>query len=293
MISHNKWGRHCTFHTQKCSREFWPKRSWSNDKKSHILPPCCRDHLIEIQHYIHDLFEEHEIEYWMDFGTLLGAVRTGENVEFDDDGDFGVFGKDEKKIISLKQRAAADGFCINPKWHLDRMAGKGIPQKEEDLIRFCRSENNDIYVDVFPWRKGHGGFWNSGVSNDGLMWNKFGLNVVKAYPNWFTVERSSNHRYFYGEFLSKVKLHGKYMLAPRDPEAFLEMRFGQDWRIPQNKKVHNASALACHRRMFSYARKKGWKVKNHPMSGGHNRHNRHLGGTINDLVPRPIGGTIK
>ena len=88
MISHNKWGRHCTLHTQKCSRGFWPKRSWSNDDKSHILPPCCRDNLIEIQHYIHDLFEEHGIEYWMDFGTLLGAVRTGENVEFDNDGDF-------------------------------------------------------------------------------------------------------------------------------------------------------------------------------------------------------------
>ena len=74
------------------------------------MPPCCRDHLIEIQHYIHDLFEEHGIEYWMDFGTLLGAVRTGENVEFDDDGDIGVFGKDVKRIARLKKRAASDGF---------------------------------------------------------------------------------------------------------------------------------------------------------------------------------------
>ena len=79
------------------------------------------------------------------------------------------------------------------------------------------------------------------------------------------------------------------MLAPRDPEAFVEMRFGKDWRIPQNKKVHHDSALNCHHRMFSYARKKGWKGKNHPMY--HGAHNRHLGGTINDPVPRPIGGT--
>ena len=294
MISHNNWGRHCTIRTQKCPRELWPKRSWINNDKSHILPPCCSDHLIEIQHYIHDLFEEHGIEYWMDFGTLLGAVRTGENVEFDDDGDFGVFGKDEKRIIGLKGRAAKDGFCINPQWHLDRMAGKGILNKEEDLIRICRSENNDMYVDLFPWRpikKGQGGTWNQGSYKDGLMWNKFGLNVPKAYPNWFTREQSSNHRHFYGEFLSKVKLHGKYMLAPRDPEAFLEMRFGKDWRVPQNKKVHHGSALVCHRRMFSYAREKGWKGKNHPMAHGGNGGNYHLGGTINDSVPRPIGGT--
>ena len=55
MISHNKWGRHCSIHTFKCPRELWPKRSWINNDKSHIMPPCCRDHLIEIQHYIHDL----------------------------------------------------------------------------------------------------------------------------------------------------------------------------------------------------------------------------------------------
>lgn len=294
MISHNKWGRHCSVRTFKCPRELWPKRSWINDSKSHIMPPCCRDHLIEVQHYIHDLFEEHGIEYWMDFGTLLGAVRTGENVEFDDDGDMGIFGKDEKRIISLKKRAAADGFCINPQWHMDRMNGKGRLQKEQDLIRFSRSENNDIYVDLFPWRsikKGQGGTWNQGTYNDGLLWNKFGLNMPKAYPDWFTKQKSNNHRHFYGEFFSRVKLHGKEMLAPRDPEAFLEMRFGSDWRIPQNKKVHHESALDCHYRMFSYARRKGWKGKNHPMYGGGNGGNHHLGGTINDARPCPIGGT--
>jgi hypothetical protein len=187
------------------------------------------------------------------------------------------------------------------------MAGKGLLQKEEDLIRICRSKNNNMFVDLFPWRivanKGLGGFWNTGTFNDGLMWNKFGLNVVKAYPDWFTKQKSYNHRHFYGEFLSRVKLHGKDMLAPRDPEAFLEMRFGKDWRIPQNKKVHHDNALACHHKMFSYARKKGWKGKNHPMLGRHRpppqgnlghytiSQLRH-GGTINDPIRRTLGGTI-
>jgi hypothetical protein len=214
----------------------------------------------------------------MDFGTLLGAVRTGENIEYDDDGDFGVFGKDMRRIIALKDRAAVDGFCINPQWHLDRMAGIGRLEKEKDLIRICRSENNDMYVDLFPWRTGKVG--RMGYKNDGLLWNGFGLNIPKGYPSWFTKQRSSDHRYFYGEFLSRVKLHGKDMLAPRDPEAFLEMRFGADWRVPQNKKVHHQTALMCHQRMFSYAQKRGWKgkwVKGHT---GDTRGWSHYGGTV-------------
>jgi hypothetical protein len=54
--------------------------------------------------------------------------------------------------------------------------------------------------------------------------------------------------------------------------------------------------------MFSYARKKGWKGKNHPMLGWQHRpqgnlgyytiSQQSLGGTINDPIRRPLGGTI-
>lgn len=49
----------------------------------------------------HALCEEHGLSYWLAFGTLLGAVRQGGFIPWDDDVDLGMMRDDLKRLVSI------------------------------------------------------------------------------------------------------------------------------------------------------------------------------------------------
>lgn len=83
--------------------------AWSNNINS-----CClknidevimtdeeRFELINYLQILSDLFNAKNINYWLMSGSLLGSVRHGEIVPWDDDADIGILETDlEKSIIS-------------------------------------------------------------------------------------------------------------------------------------------------------------------------------------------------
>lgn len=121
-----------------------------------------------------------------------------------------------------------DGFWMGPtsktKW-------------KDGHIKIYRSRTNHMCVDLFFWK--HDGI--SGVMKSG------GLNAPKSFPVWWI------------EKLERVTIFDKKIWAPREPEKFLRMRFGKDWKTPQNKKVHSVRAKIAHVYGFKYASKYGWK----------------------------------
>lgn len=66
------------------------------------------DILIEVD----KICRKHNIPYWLDSGTLLGAVRHGGFIPWDDDMDICVMRKDYKLLKKYLSEELSDKFCF-------------------------------------------------------------------------------------------------------------------------------------------------------------------------------------
>ena len=57
----------------------------------------------ELMNFVDNVCSKHDIEYWMDYGTLLGAVRHEDFVPWDDDLDVGIMREDYNKLAEVMQ----------------------------------------------------------------------------------------------------------------------------------------------------------------------------------------------
>src|SRR6266511_6056688 len=62
--------RRCTPRTKRC--DFWARGG------NNARPPCCTAHMVELATFVDELLTRHGILHWIDYGTLLGAVREGQ-----------------------------------------------------------------------------------------------------------------------------------------------------------------------------------------------------------------------
>ena len=56
---------------------------------------------LELLNFIDNVCQKHGIEYWLDYGTLLGGVRHGGYIPWDDDIDLGMMRKDFEKFLEV------------------------------------------------------------------------------------------------------------------------------------------------------------------------------------------------
>lgn len=117
-------------------------------------------HLVDILKEIDRVCKKNDIVYWIDFGTLLGAVRHRGFVPWDDDLDIGIFRKDFNKFRDCMIRDLQPPFAL----HAHGLTpGHNITFMRVVNEKFCVSRrydknNHPIYenawVDVFPLDNG-------------------------------------------------------------------------------------------------------------------------------------------
>ncbi len=110
-----------------------------------------REIQLEMLGKLHNFCEYHNIRYFLDAGTLLGAIRHKGFIPWDDDVDICMPRADYEKFINLTK----NGFCdtlelMLPENNIDPMLK--IVDNRTLLIEFPDSINNRIgvYIDVFP-----------------------------------------------------------------------------------------------------------------------------------------------
>jgi lipopolysaccharide cholinephosphotransferase len=67
---------------------------------------------VELLIFIDKVCNKHDIDYWLGFGTLLGAVRHGGFIPWDDDIDVHMPRKDYEKLYQLFSGKTIDKFFL-------------------------------------------------------------------------------------------------------------------------------------------------------------------------------------
>ena len=87
------------------------------------------------------ILNQNNINYWLDFGTLLGAYRHNGFIPWDDDIDVSALREDCDKIIPI-----LNNHFNNTDYYI-RLKAKNFNNFQ---IRICRKDNDKIGVDIFP-----------------------------------------------------------------------------------------------------------------------------------------------
>lgn len=119
---------------------------------------CMLDILCEIDHLCH----KHKIKYWLDGGTLLGAVRHQSFISWDDDIDICMPRDDYNKFISMAEKELGSKYFLQTSETDTNYCIKTIPCKvrlndslvDENIHYELGIEDIDfhkgIFIDIFP-----------------------------------------------------------------------------------------------------------------------------------------------
>ncbi len=100
--------------------------------------------------------EKYEIKYFLDCGSMLGAVRHKGFIPWDDDMDIGLLREDYNKFLSVAADELGEEFCLLT-WECPeypqpyaKVCLKGTLYQEQ-IADGNKGTQNNIFIDIFPY----------------------------------------------------------------------------------------------------------------------------------------------
>jgi hypothetical protein len=222
---------------------------------------------------VKEVFDEFSIKYWLDYGTLLGAVRDGKIIEWDSDIDLGMWDNDRGKVLlatpELKRRkfdvelnSPLEPYHI----HLNRfrcLMDIQLYQVKDDkatwpfrmrvgalpipinMISLALVTvhyillSHDFFMLVQDKYKFIIKILDHSLYLLPLKLKKLLLNILQC---WEVVLQRRSHVNFllivpkrYFENLGTIKFYGMTFNIPFDVEDYLKYHYGEDWKMPKKK----------------------------------------------------------
>ncbi|MEK4711624.1 LicD family protein [Sporosarcina sp. FSL K6-5500] len=154
------------------------------------------------------VFSGNNIKYFADFGTLLGIVREGDLISWDDDIDLSILMNDYDEVVSLFRNNIKD-FEID----------KDIECKVHVTHDKIRKEPINIGI--------------SFATNGNKVIRKFQINIgVVTIKDEFAVQSMNCSPKYHFEQQQKIDFWGEKISVPFEYESYLEFTYG-DWKTPK------------------------------------------------------------
>lgn len=153
--------------------------------------------------YILDVFveicEKYDLKYFLDAGTLLGAVRHGGFIPWDDDIDVGMPREDLKKFLEVAPKELPETLFVTPNKDYEDVGS--IYKIRDRTSFFCDIHTNSqepcgVYIDIFPYEE------------IPLLPDWFGRPLTQLCRDAFLnawIHRRLHHRTIVGVFVSGIK----------------------------------------------------------------------------------------
>lgn len=160
--------------------------------------------MVEILKAVHEVCEKHGIKYFLDAGTLIGAVRHKGFIPWDDDLDIGMLREDYIKFLSIAKQELPEYLFLqtfeNDKYYDIYQVPCKIRYNDTLFIQKDIAENpkmhNGIYIDVLPYDTLPKKRW---VYN---LQRKISNNILKAFvrmreiPDKLTLKNKITHTFY-------------------------------------------------------------------------------------------------
>lgn len=221
--------------------------------------------LLKYLKQIKTILDKHNIEYWLDEGTLLGAVREKKFIEWDHDIDLSVWYSDleeVKAVFSEIEKLGIQPCYFDWKQHI-KLSGKDCEidinlyhKKGKEATRIWHVHNKmGSIIDYIIWtiylKKPENRLFNIPFCVTKTMvnytnrlpnsLNKLFLKILlSTYKKigYSSVQVAMPNKFFTN--LTKLMFYDMEFNVPEETEDYLIYRYGKDWRIPKKDYIrHN------------------------------------------------------
>jgi phosphorylcholine metabolism protein LicD len=191
---------------------------------------------IEILKDVIEVLNRHKIEYYLDFGTLLGAVRDGKLIPWDDDIDISLLNEDDYKrlpevLSTLRWDYGWRPSLLTYKKSYGRRVRKnrklfhnGVDFTSPESYSIAKIRNHrfmffgrgNCCVDIFCKYE----------RDEKLYWEAYGK--INSMPKELLKDG-----------LTTIDFYGVECKIPKDYENYLEFKYGEEWRVPKKEWTHD------------------------------------------------------
>lgn len=120
--------------------------------------------MVEILVEVDKICKKHNITYWLDYGTLLGAVRHGGFIPWDDDLDISMMKEDYDRFLSIAIQELPEQFAIQNThtekyfpYIITRIVDLKSDTNRSGTMDYSHSRRKykGLWIDIFPIVKGN------------------------------------------------------------------------------------------------------------------------------------------
>ena len=183
-----------------------------------------------------EALERHGVRYYLDFGTLIGAVREKGFIPWDDDVDISIANEEDYQNIpgilkEIRAQYKYRTYVFSFKSSRMKFTRRGEAVRTDDLFF---TDKNSLQMAKLRNNK----FWRFGRGNTCLdIFFKYQYNGHKYWLAYGKVN-SVPTEFLNDQDLVKIKFYDLECYIPMNYDEYLTYKYG-NWRVPNNNWTHD------------------------------------------------------